>query len=185
MRLTNRGRSILWTPRPVPYGTCICSNVETIHSWTCHVYGPFGFRISLGTSILLPGKTVSLISVSVLYIQTRGNSSDYYLYTKYWIKVVGRGNDRQLWNVLSPFMNIHKNGIDYQVQVVIYSHGTCIYHKPPRSRICTKQPMGRFSFVVKQDAVVSTVSLHQNTVGLGTWCRRSEFLSFICWTLSM
>ena len=37
----------------VPYGTCICSNVETIHSWTCHVYGPFEFRISLGNSILL------------------------------------------------------------------------------------------------------------------------------------
>ena len=37
-----------------PFGTCICSNVETILSWTCHVYGPFEFRTSLGTSILLP-----------------------------------------------------------------------------------------------------------------------------------
>ena len=37
----------------VPFGTCICSNVETILSWTCHVYGPFEFRTSLGTSILL------------------------------------------------------------------------------------------------------------------------------------
>ena len=35
------------------FGTCICSNVETILSWTCHVYGPFEFRTSLGTSILL------------------------------------------------------------------------------------------------------------------------------------
>ena len=35
------------------FGTCICSNVETILSWTCHIYGPFEFRISLGTSILL------------------------------------------------------------------------------------------------------------------------------------
>ena len=34
------------------FGTCICSNVETILSWTCHVYGPFQFRTSLGTSIL-------------------------------------------------------------------------------------------------------------------------------------
>ena len=36
-----------------PFGTSICSNVETILSWTCHVYGPFEFRTSLGTSILL------------------------------------------------------------------------------------------------------------------------------------
>ena len=35
------------------FGTCICSNVETILSLTCHVYGPFEFRTSLGTSILL------------------------------------------------------------------------------------------------------------------------------------
>ena len=30
----------------------IFSNVETILSWTCPVYGPFEFRSSLGTSIL-------------------------------------------------------------------------------------------------------------------------------------
>ena len=53
VRLANRGRLPLWTPGPVPFGTCICSNVETILSWTCHVYGPFEFRTSLGTSILL------------------------------------------------------------------------------------------------------------------------------------
>ena len=34
-------------------GACICSNVETIHSWTCNVFGPFEFRTSLGMSILL------------------------------------------------------------------------------------------------------------------------------------
>ena len=50
--LANRGRLLLRTPGPVPFGTCICSNVETILSWTCHVYGPFEFRTSLGTSIL-------------------------------------------------------------------------------------------------------------------------------------
>ena len=44
---------LIRTPGPVPFGTCICSNVETILSWTCHVYGPFEFRTSLGTSILL------------------------------------------------------------------------------------------------------------------------------------
>ena len=53
LRLANRGRLLLRTPGPVPFGTCICSNVETILSWACHVYGPFEFRTSLGTSILL------------------------------------------------------------------------------------------------------------------------------------
>ena len=50
-RLANRGRLVLQTPGPVPFGTYICSNVETILSWTCHVYGPFVFRTSLGISI--------------------------------------------------------------------------------------------------------------------------------------
>ena len=53
VRLANRGRLLLQTPGPVPFGTCICSNVETILSWTCHVYRPFEFRTSLGTSIFL------------------------------------------------------------------------------------------------------------------------------------
>ena len=30
--LANRGRLLLRTPGPVPFGTCICSNVETILS---------------------------------------------------------------------------------------------------------------------------------------------------------
>ena len=41
VRLANRWRLLLRTPGPVPFGTCICSNVETILFWTCHVYGPF------------------------------------------------------------------------------------------------------------------------------------------------
>ena len=53
MQLATRGRLLLLTPGHVPFGTCICSNVETILSLTCHVYGPFEFRTSLGTSILL------------------------------------------------------------------------------------------------------------------------------------
>ena len=40
-----------WFNLTSPFGTCICSNVETILFWTCHVYGPFEFRTSLGTSI--------------------------------------------------------------------------------------------------------------------------------------
>ena len=51
VRLASRGRLLLQTPGPVPFGTC--SNVETIISWTYHVYGPFEFRTSLGTSSLL------------------------------------------------------------------------------------------------------------------------------------
>ena len=53
VRLANRGHLLLRTPGPVPFGTCICSNVDTILSWTCHVYGPFEFGTCLGTSILL------------------------------------------------------------------------------------------------------------------------------------
>ena len=47
------GRLLPRTPGPVQFGTSICYNVETILTWTCHVYGPFEFRTSLGTSILL------------------------------------------------------------------------------------------------------------------------------------
>ena len=32
VRLANRGRLLLRTTGPVPFGTCICSNVETILS---------------------------------------------------------------------------------------------------------------------------------------------------------
>ena len=53
VRLAHRERLLIWTPGPVPFGTCICSYVETLLSWSCHVYGPFEFRTSLGTSILL------------------------------------------------------------------------------------------------------------------------------------
>ena len=39
VRLADRGRLLLRTPSPVPFGTCICSYVETIFSWACHVSG--------------------------------------------------------------------------------------------------------------------------------------------------
>ena len=32
----NGGRLLLRTPDPFPFGTCICSNVDTIFSWTCY-----------------------------------------------------------------------------------------------------------------------------------------------------
>ena len=67
VRLTNRGRLLLRTPGPVPCGTCICSNVETILSWTCHVYGPFESRTSLGTSILLGMRTADADSSGYLF----------------------------------------------------------------------------------------------------------------------
>ena len=53
VRLANRRHLLLLTPGPVQFETCICSSVETILSWTCHVYGLFEFRTFLGTSILL------------------------------------------------------------------------------------------------------------------------------------
>ena len=72
VRLANRGRLLLRTPGPVPFGTCICSNVETNLSWTCHVYGPFEFRTSLGTSIL-PFISRDLISLN----RYRGHKTDF------------------------------------------------------------------------------------------------------------
>ena len=60
---------------PVPFGTCICSNVETILSWTCHVYGPFEFQTSLGTSILLVGHGVpphvGLFTKAIKYVNIK------------------------------------------------------------------------------------------------------------------
>ena len=46
-------RLLLRAPGLLPFGTCICSYVDTILFWTCHVYVPFEFRTSLGTSISL------------------------------------------------------------------------------------------------------------------------------------
>ena len=66
VRLANRGRLLLRTP--VPFRTCICSNVETILSWTCHVYGPFEFRTSLGTSILLIRKRRHPFFQTIIYL---------------------------------------------------------------------------------------------------------------------
>ena len=70
VRLANRGRLLLRTPGPVPFGTCICSNVETILSWTCHVYGPFEFRTSLGTSIL-HSKEMRKLSTDVFIVSPK------------------------------------------------------------------------------------------------------------------
>ena len=41
--LANIWRLLLRIPGSVPFGTCICSNIETIFSWACYV---FGFWIS-------------------------------------------------------------------------------------------------------------------------------------------
>ena len=59
--LANRGHLLFRTPGPVPFGTCICSNVETILSWPCHVYGPFEFWTSLGTLFCSRSFLVSLV----------------------------------------------------------------------------------------------------------------------------
>ena len=65
VRLANRGRLLLRTPGPVPAGACICSNVDTILSWTCHVYGHFECCTYPGTSIL-PSSSWSTGSILVL-----------------------------------------------------------------------------------------------------------------------
>ena len=67
--LADRGRLLLRTPCPVPFGTCICFNVMTILSWSCHVYGPFEFRTSLSTSILLVSPEIRTVA--------RGRCSNY------------------------------------------------------------------------------------------------------------
>ena len=82
VRLANRGRLLLRTPGPVPFGTCICSYVETILSWTCHVYGPFEFRTSLGTSIL------PLTYFSVLML--RPISPELVLSLDFWVSNIPR-----------------------------------------------------------------------------------------------
>ena len=63
VRLANRGRLLIRTPGPVPFGTSICCNVET--NLSCHIYGPFEFRTFLGTSILL---NVTINDISVIYV---------------------------------------------------------------------------------------------------------------------
>ena len=68
MRIANRGHLPLRTPGPVPFGTCICSNIETILSWTCHVYGPFEKRTLIGTSILI-GKIIIFSKFSIFLIR--------------------------------------------------------------------------------------------------------------------
>ena len=71
-----RGRLLLRAPGPVPFGTCICSNIETNLSWTCHVYGPFEFWTSLGTSILLDmyPESVSPVWLATLIINVCGTA---------------------------------------------------------------------------------------------------------------
>ena len=69
VRLANRGRLLLRTPGPVPFGTCICSNVETIFSWICHVYEPFEFWTSHGTSILILKVQIKLYTlINIIHI---------------------------------------------------------------------------------------------------------------------
>ena len=52
VRLANRGRILLRTPGPVPFGTCICSVLRPF-SPELVMFSDFEFRTSLGTSILL------------------------------------------------------------------------------------------------------------------------------------
>ena len=53
VQLVNKGRLLLRNLVLSHLGLAFVFNVETILSWTCHVYWPFEFRTSLGTSSLL------------------------------------------------------------------------------------------------------------------------------------
>ena len=71
---------LLRTPGSVSFWTCICTNVETILSWTCHVYGPFDHefgtsslldfspRIPLGTFSILLGTSI-LLSLVCMWVE--------------------------------------------------------------------------------------------------------------------
>ena len=66
VRLVKRECLLLGTPGTVPFGTCICSNVETILSWACNVDRPSELRTSLGASILLINVIKSMIYNAIL-----------------------------------------------------------------------------------------------------------------------
>ena len=61
-------------PCPLFYVAISSLNIFFFLSWTCHIYGPFEFRTSLGTSILLsiPLLTDFSIPVSILISPTSG-----------------------------------------------------------------------------------------------------------------
>ena len=51
--LKNRGRLLIRIPGPVPFGTCICSYVETILSWTCQNFIPYTKKLMLAIECIL------------------------------------------------------------------------------------------------------------------------------------
>ena len=89
VQLANRGRLLLRTPGPVTFGTCICSNVGTILSWTCHVYGPFEFRTSLGISLLFFIGVKGCLAVS-LWLSQRGSHRMLICIQKWTCSLCGR-----------------------------------------------------------------------------------------------
>ena len=73
----------------------ICSNVETILSWTCHVYGPFEFRASLGTSILLINDVIiciDMIHFLVIFLKHKFHLFSYNIRYKWRLSVERRWN---------------------------------------------------------------------------------------------
>ena len=101
VRLANRGRLLLRTPGPVPFGTCVCSNVETILSRTCHVYGPFEFRTSLGTSILH--------LYEMLYIHIRTHCDTFLCKKTTCVSHVNGKGDRGYEREIQAVLNNRKN----------------------------------------------------------------------------
>ena len=76
-------RLLLRIPGLVPFETCICSKVETFHSWTCHVYGSFEFRTSLGTSIFIMHTNIKIIHLRCAELMLQIILSA----TKHWLNI--------------------------------------------------------------------------------------------------
>ena len=78
---------------------CICSNVDTNLSLTCHVYGPFAFRTSLGISILpitswtwlklFSGRCISYIYLAKLQLNEANTANKETFFLDLNIKFIG------------------------------------------------------------------------------------------------
>ena len=111
VRLANRGRLLLRTPGPVPFGTCICSNVETILSWTCHVYGHFEIRTSLGTSILLQSHISTCTCLGVFEYNLFRKFFFFFFFFFFW------GGEGVNWVYKRIWLSVYHDNCNWQLSV--------------------------------------------------------------------
>ena len=114
--LANRERLLFRTPGPVQFGNCICSNVDTILSWTCLVSGlrisnvPRYFHFALyvrtpnrlsgiakychhtGTTVVFGDITKTIVCDILKYQKWNLKRSPYIQYQLHW------GKRLYLWN---------------------------------------------------------------------------------------